>query len=143
MGRCFSSALSLDASVARGNQCLIIWPCTKLVSNPFPTLFHCCIAPKSLGLLYVAVEPRRFCSNDRSRLMFYLIPQSKGEQKHHTSTCHGLLGYLTQSQHLSVCFPLQRLQVQREQHVKPKISFSFYLMMDTIIYGCIVSSYHY
>lgn len=34
--------------------------------------------------------------------MFYLIPQNKGEQKHHTSTCHGLLGYLTQFQNLSV-----------------------------------------
>lgn len=30
----------------------------KVSKNTFPTSFHCCIAPKSLGLLYVAEEPR-------------------------------------------------------------------------------------
>lgn len=103
----------------------------KVSQNTLPTSFHCCIAPNSLGLLCVSVEPRRSCSNDRSQLMFYLIQQSKGEQKHHTSTCHCLFGHLTQSLHLSVCFLLQGLQIQIEQHVQPNVE-----KMDFFLFIC-------
>lgn len=56
--------------------------------NTRPTSFHCCIAPKTLlGLRYVRSNSFTF-RGANPKLMFYLMPPSKGEQKHHTSTCH-------------------------------------------------------
>lgn len=56
--------------------------------NTRPTSFHCCIAPKTLlGHRYVRSNSFTF-RGANPKLMFYLMPPSKGEQKHHTSTCH-------------------------------------------------------
>lgn len=65
--------------------------------------------------------------------MLYLMLQSKGEQKHHTSTCHGLFGNLTQSQCLSVCFPLPGLQIQTEWHVEPHVEKMHFLVMKMLL----------
>lgn len=76
-------------------------PCGKLVGKHISPHFTAALhQDPSWVLLH---RKRRYTFQGANlKVMFYLIPQSKGEQKHHTSTCHALFGLLAQIQHLIV-----------------------------------------
>lgn len=86
----------------------------KLRYNTFPLHLIAALHQNLPGcFFYVAA----YAQMTDPKLMFYLILQSKGEQEHHTSTCHAALRHLTQSEHFSVRCALQGLQIQTQEHV--------------------------
>lgn len=95
-GNACLSLVGAGRAVGRGHT----WLCRKLVGTHVPPHFTAALHQKASSAFLRWQQGFAFGAV-MAKVMFYLIPQSKGEQKHHTSSCHAPFGLLTHIQHLA------------------------------------------